>query len=144
MQVVRPPDRPVCTDRPTLLMVGPPSARPWFAEALKLLSWDPTCPSNLTVFVPQTDAGDVVDASWGHEFLESATVVLFWHPDVPADYQVEWGYRLAKGALVYGHPRDVAGLEHMDWLARRNGIQVHSTLTTTVNAALQMLHEGRT
>ena len=78
------------------------------------------------VYVPEYSTWkpkeDYVDqAMWEREALTEATVIMFWVPrslpDMPAfTTNVEFGYWLHSGKVVYGRPNDSSKIKYLDWL----------------------------
>ena len=95
----------------------------WRNEAIKILE-------NLgfdgIVYVPEYSSWkpktDYVDqAMWERVGLSNATIIAFWIPrhlpDMPAfTTNVEFGYRLHTGEVVYGRPNDAEKIKYLDWL----------------------------
>ena len=60
-------------------------------------------------------------AEWEREALTEATVILFWIPrdlkDMPAfTTNVEFGYWLHSGKVIYGRPDNSVKNKYLDWL----------------------------
>ena len=60
-------------------------------------------------------------AEWEREALTEATVILFWIPrdlkDMPAfTTNVEFGYWLHTGKIIYGRPDNSVKNKYLDWL----------------------------
>ena len=58
---------------------------------------------------------------WEREALINATVILFWVPRKLPDMSafttnVEFGYWLHSGKVVYGRPNDASKIKYLDWL----------------------------
>ena len=78
------------------------------------------------VYVPEYSTwkpkADYVDqAMWEREALISSTVILFWIPrslpDMPAfTTNVEFGYWLHTGKVLYGRPDSASKIKYLDWL----------------------------
>lgn len=78
------------------------------------------------VYVPEYSTWkpkeDYVDqANWEREALTSATVILFWVPRKLPEMaafttNVEFGYWLHSGKVVYGRPDDASKIKYLDWL----------------------------
>lgn len=95
----------------------------WRNEAVKILE-------NLgfdgIVYVPEYSSWkpktDYVDqAMWERVGLSNATIIAFWIPrylpDMPAfTTNVEFGYWLHTGKVVYGRPNDAEKIKYLDWL----------------------------
>ena len=62
---------------------------------------------------------------WEREALTEATVILFWIPrslpDMPAfTTNVEFGYWLHSGKVIYGRPDDATKIKYLDWLYKED------------------------
>ena len=78
------------------------------------------------VYVPEYSTWkpkeDYVDqAMWERIALTEATVILFWIPrelpDMPAfTTNVEFGYWLHSGKVIYGRPNNAKKVKYLDWL----------------------------
>lgn len=60
-------------------------------------------------------------AMWEREALTEATVIIFWIPrtlpDMPGfTTNVEFGYWLHSGKVIYGRPDDAKKIKYLDWL----------------------------
>lgn len=60
-------------------------------------------------------------ASWEREALINATVITFWIPrsipDMPAfTTNVEFGYWIHSGKILYGRPNESLKIKYLDWL----------------------------
>lgn len=60
-------------------------------------------------------------AMWERKALKSATIILFWIPrhlpDMPGfTTNVEFGYFLHTGKVLYGRPDDADKVQYLDWL----------------------------
>ena len=70
-------------------------------------------------WVPKSNYMD--QAEWEREALTAATVIMFWVPrdlkDMPAfTTNVEFGYWLHTGKVIYGRPDDSVKNKYLDWL----------------------------
>ena len=68
---------------------------------------------------PKTDYID--QASWEREALLNASIIAFWIPrelpDMPAfTTDVEFGYWLHSGKVLYGRPDNASKIKYLDWL----------------------------
>lgn len=80
------------------------------------------------VYVPEYSTWkpkeDYVDqAMWERKALINATVILFWIPRKLPDMaafttNVEFGYWLHSGKVIYGRPNDASKIKYLDWLYR--------------------------
>ena len=72
-----------------------------------------------STWVPKTNYVD--QANWEREALTEATVILFWIPrslpDMPGfSTNVEFGYWLHSGKVLYGRPDSASKIKYLDWL----------------------------
>lgn len=82
------------------------------------------------VYIPEYSSWkvktDYVDqAEWEREALTEATVILFWIPrdlkDMPAfTTNVEFGYWLHTGKVIYGRPDNAVKIKYLDWLYKED------------------------
>lgn len=78
------------------------------------------------VYVPEYSTwkpkADYVDqAAWEREALTNASVIVFWIPrelpNMPAfTTNVEFGYWLHSGKVLYGRPDSASKIKYLDWL----------------------------
>ena len=78
------------------------------------------------VYVPEYSTwkpkADYVDqAQWERDALANASVIAFWIPrtlpDMPAfTTNVEFGYWIHTGKVLYGRPNDAKKIKYLDWL----------------------------
>lgn len=78
------------------------------------------------VYVPEYSTWrsktDYVDqAQWERDALASASVIVFWIPrtlpDMPAfTTNVEFGYWIHSGKILYGRPDEAKKIKYLDWL----------------------------
>lgn len=78
------------------------------------------------VYVPEYSSWkpkeDYVDqAMWERNALTEATIILFWIPrklpELPAfTTNVEFGYWLPSGKVIYGRPNNATKIKYLDWL----------------------------
>ena len=97
----------------------------WRNEAIKILE---KLGCDGIVYVPEYSTWkpktDYVDqAMWERNGLSNATIIVFWIPrylpDMPAfTTNVEFGYWLHTGKVVYGRPNDAEKIKYLDWLYR--------------------------
>lgn len=62
---------------------------------------------------------------WEREALTEATIIMFWIPrslpDMPAfTTNVEFGYWLHSGKVIYGRPDDASKIKYLDWLYKED------------------------
>lgn len=99
----------------------------WRKEAVKFLE---DAGFNGIVYVPEYSTWkpkeDYVDqAMWERKALESSTVIVFWIPrelpDIPAfTTNVEFGYWLHSGNVLYGRPDGTKKTKYLDWLYKED------------------------
>ena len=95
----------------------------WRKEACKILE---SLGFNGVVYVPEYSSWKPKDsyvdqAMWEREALFESTVIVFWIPrylpDMPAfTTNVEFGYWLHTGKVLYGRPGDAEKIKYLDWL----------------------------
>ena len=78
------------------------------------------------VYVPEYSTGtpkdDYIDqVMWEREAMSESTIILFWIPrdlqDMPAfTTNVEFGYWLYTGKVIYGRPDSAKKVKYLDWL----------------------------
>ena len=78
------------------------------------------------VYVPEYSTGtpkdDYIDqVMWERESMSESTIILFWIPrdlqDMPAfTTNVEFGYWLYTGKVIYGRPDSAKKVKYLDWL----------------------------
>lgn len=118
--------------RKSIFLAGPTprstevkSWRPQALEILEQLEFDGD------VFVPEFGSGKHGDLEYAHiidwelEHLGKATVVCFWIPrnldTMPAfTTNVEFGYHLQNGNVVYGRPNDAPKNRYLDYLYQKH------------------------
>lgn len=128
---------------PTPRSPSVPSWRPDAVMTLELLGFDGT------VFVPEDGDGcstkfnydDQIE--WELQALHSATVIVFWIPrkmdTMPAlTTNVEFGLFAARRNIVLGYPKDAFRMKYLRGIATMYGLNVYSTLTQTLSAAVEL------
>lgn len=78
------------------------------------------------VYVPEYSTGALFkdhneQAMWEREALTAASKIVFWIPrslpDMPAfTTNVEFGYWLHTGKIIYGRPNSAVKVRYLDWL----------------------------
>lgn len=120
-------DQEVLKGKKSIFLAGPTprgeEAVSWRTEACRLLE-------NLgfdgMVYVPEYSTWkpkeDYVDqAMWERIALTEATVIMFWIPRKLPDMSafttnVEFGYWLHSGKVIYGRPDNAIKIKYLDWL----------------------------
>ena len=86
-------------------------------------------------------------AEWEREALTEATVILFWIPrdlkDMPAfTTNVEFGYWLHTGKIIYGRPDDSVKNKYLDWLYKLDyNKEPFNDLDKLLKEAIKMVDE---
>ena len=81
-------------------------------------------------------------AEWERSTLKEATVIVFWIPreleKMPAfTTNVEFGYWLSSGKVVYGRPNGAPKTKYLDWLYQKDYHKApYSTLEETLKEAI--------
>lgn len=120
-------DQEVIKRKRSIFLAGPTprenDVESWRSEACKFLE---KCEFDGVVYVPEYSTwkpkADYVDqASWEREALTNATVIVFWIPrelpGMPAfTTNVEFGYWIHSGKILYGRPDSASKIKYLDWL----------------------------
>lgn len=120
-------DQEVIKEGKSIFLAGPtPRGKnvvSWRTEACKILD---KMGFDGVVYVPEYSTWkpkeDYVDqAMWERKALTNATVIAFWIPrelpNMPAfTTNVEFGYWLHSGKVVYGRPDSASKVKYLDWL----------------------------
>lgn len=124
-------DQKVIKNKKSIFIAGPTprdeNVKSWrtiACEKLSELGFDGV------VYVPEYSSWkpkeDYVDqAMWEREALTEATVIMFWIPrslpDMPAfTTNVEFGYWLHSGKVIYGRPDNTKKIKYLDWLYKED------------------------
>ena len=124
-------DQEVIKNKKSIFIAGPTprdgSVKSWrttACEKLNELGFDGVVyVPEYSTWKPKTDYVD--QAMWEREALTSATVIMFWIPrclyDMPAfTTNVEFGYWLHSGKVIYGRPDDASKIKYLDWLYKED------------------------
>lgn len=120
-------DQEVIKGEKSIFLAGPTprgeNALSWRKEAcdiLEKLGFDGI------VYVPEYSSWKpkesyIDQAMWERNALTEATIIVFWVPrylpDMPAfTTNVEFGYWLKSGKVLYGRPDDADKIKYLDWL----------------------------
>jgi len=143
-------DQEVLKGGKSIFLAGPtsrdqsiPSWRKDACKILELLGFDGI------VYVPEYSTWKPKDgydnqAMWERNALTKATVILFWIPrklpDMPAfTTNVEFGYWLHTGKVIYGRPDDAEKIKYLDWLYKLDyGLEPINDLETLIKQALTL------
>lgn len=143
-------DQEIIEGKKSIFLAGPTprgeNVISWRTEACQLLE-------NLgfdgVVYVPEYSTWkpktDYVDqAMWEREALTKATVILFWVPRKLPDMaafttNVEFGYWLHSGKVIYGRPDDASKIKYLDWLYQTDYHQEpYTDLESLLKASTQL------
>lgn len=81
---------------------------------------------------------------WERIALAEATVIMFWiprcFPNIPAfTTNVEFGYWLHSGKVVYGRPNNASKIKYLDWLYELDyGKKPLSSLEDTLDESIKI------
>lgn len=146
-------DEKVVKGMKSIFLAGPTpreeNAVSWRLEAcdiLKKMNFDGV------VYIPEYSTwkpkADYVDqAMWEREALTESSVILFWIPrqlpDMPAfTTNVEFGYWLHSGKVVYGRPNDASKIKYLDWLYKLDyGKEPYSDLESLIRESLNLTNK---
>lgn len=120
-------DQEVIKGKKSIFLAGPTprgeNVVSWRTEACQILEH---MGFDGVVYVPEYSTWkpkeDYVDqAMWERIALTDATVILFWIPRKLPDMaafttNVEFGYWLHSGKVIYGRPNDASKIKYLDWL----------------------------
>jgi len=143
-------DEEVKNGEKSIFLAGPTprnkNAISWRKEACKILKEKGF---DGIVYVPEYSTWkpkeDYVDqAMWERIALINATVILFWIPRKLPDMaafttNVEFGYWLHSGKVIYGRPNDASKIKYLDWLYRLDyDKNPYETLQSLLEASVEL------
>lgn len=143
-------DQDVIKGKKSIFLAGPTprgeNAASWRTEACQILE---QMGFDGVVYVPEYSTWkpkeDYVDqAMWERIALTDATVILFWVPRKLPDMaafttNVEFGYWLHSGKVVYGRPNDASKIKYLDWLYRLDyDKNPYETLQSLLEASVEL------
>lgn len=150
-------DQKVIKEKKSIFLAGPTprgeNVISWRTEACQILE---EIGFDGVIYVPEYSTWkpkeDYVDqAMWEREALTNATVIIFWIPrvlpDMPAfTTNVEFGYWLHSGKVVYGRSDDASKIKYLDWLYKLDYDKepfndLKSLLISSLNMANQLYDE---
>lgn len=146
-------DQEVIKGKKSIFLAGPTprgeNVISWRTEACKILK---NKGFDGVVFAPEYSTWkpkeDYVDqAMWERIALTEATVILFWIPrylpDMPAfTTNVEFGYWLHSGKVIYGHPDNAIKVKYLDWLYKVDyNKEPYSTLEELLKESINLANE---
>lgn len=120
-------DKPLVKGEKSIFLAGPTprkeSVNSWRKEALEILE---KLKFEGIVYVPEYEHVGICEAyidqfEWGKEGFACATIIAFWIPrklpDMPAfTTNVEFGYWIKSGKILYGRPEGAESTDYLDWL----------------------------
>ncbi len=146
-------DQEVIKNSKSIFLAGPTprgenveSWRTAACEKLEQLGFDGV------VYVPEYSTwkpkADYVDqAEWEREALSNASVIAFWIPrslpDMPAfTTNVEFGYWLHTGKVLYGRPDEAKKIKYLDWLYKKDtNKEPYSNIEDLLNGSVELANE---
>ena len=104
------------------------------------------------VYVPEYSTGkpkaDYIDqANWEREALSNASVIIFWIPrslpDMPGfTTNVEFGYWLHTGKVLYGRPNEARKIKYLDWLYKTDtDKEPYSSLEELLDGSIELANQ---
>lgn len=122
----------------------------WRKEACKILE---ELNFEGVVYVPEYSTWKVKEsyidqAMWEREALTEADVIVFWVPrslpDMPAfTTNVEFGYWLHSGKVLYGRPDIAEKIKYLDWLYKVDyGLEPESELNKLLSLAVKKVNNN--
>ena len=120
-------DQKIITGEKSIFLAGPTprdkNTISWRNEAIKILE---KLGFDGIVYVPEYSTwkpkADYVDqAMWERDGLSNATIIVFWIPRHLPNMSafttnVEFGYWLHSGKIIYGRPNEAEKIKYLDWL----------------------------
>ncbi len=91
------------------------------------------------------DEDFIKQAEWEREALTAATMIVFWIPrdlDLLPGFttNVEFGYWLHSGKVIYGRPQEAVKVRYLDWLYFKEcNARPFTSLEVLLKATLQKL-----
>lgn len=144
-------DQKVVKNEKSVFLAGPTPRNPntisWRKDAVKKLD---ELRFDGVVYVPEFSSGKPLkdydeQVVWERTALSNATVILFWIPrklpDMPAfTTNVEFGYWLHTGKVIYGRPDDAVKIRYLDWLYKNDyGLEPINNLDTLIEKSIELL-----
>lgn len=146
-------DKEVIKGKKSIFLAGPTprseNVKSWRIEAcqtLEALGYDGVVyVPEYSTWTPKRNYDD--QAEWEREALTAASVILFWIPrdltTMPAfTTNVEFGYWIHTGKVIYGRPDESSKNSYLDWLYKkdtnRNPI---NSLTVLLDEAMRLSSE---
>ena len=146
-------DQEVLKGYKSIFLAGPTprgeNAESWRTSACKYL--EDHCFDGV-VYVPEYSTWkpktDYVDQTeWEREALANASVIVFWIPrtlpDMPAfTTNVEFGYWIHTGKILYGRPNDAKKNKYLDWLYKTDtNNEPYSSLEELLDGSIELANQ---
>lgn len=146
-------DQEVIKNKKSIFLAGPTprgnKVESWRNQACKILE---ELNYDGVVYVPEYSTwkpkADYVDqAMWERIALINSTIILFWIPrqlpDMPAfTTNVEFGYWLHTGKVLYGRPDDASKIKYLDWLYNIDtGLNPYNNLNDLLEESVKKSNE---
>lgn len=148
-------DQKVICGKKSIFLAGPTprdkETLSWRKEASKKLE---LLGFNGVVYVPEYSTwkpkeGYEDQAMWERKALSEATIILFWIPrslpDMPAfTTNVEFGYWLHTGKIIYGRPDNAEKIKYLDWLYKLDyGLEPINDLERLLEESVQRINKKK-
>lgn len=144
-------NEPVIKKEKSIFLAGPtPNGKKiaaWRKEVIKILK---KLDYDGVVYIPEYRVSKVdynEQSLWEREALTNATVILFWvprtFPQMPAfTTNVEFGYWLHTGKIIYGRPKEAKKTKYLDWLYKLDyNKKPYSNLENLIKDAVEMTND---
>jgi hypothetical protein len=146
-------DQKVIKGKKSIFLAGPTprdnNIDTWRTSACKYLEDNEF---NGVVYVPEYSTGkpkaDYIDqANWEREALSNASVIIFWIPrslpDMPGfTTNVEFGYWLHTGKVLYGRPNEARKIKYLDWLYKTDtNNEPYSSLEELLDGSIKLANQ---
>ena len=146
-------DQEVLKNQKSIFLAGPTprgeNVESWRTSACKYLEKNGF---DGVVYVPEYSTwkpkADYVDqAQWERDALSNASVIAFWIPrtlpDMPAfTTNVEFGYWIHTGKVLYGRPDDAKKIKYLDWLYKTDtNNEPFSSLEELLNGSIELANQ---
>ena len=146
-------DQDVLTNQKSIFLAGPTprgeNVSSWRIDACKMLE---KLGFDGVAYVPEYSTGkikgDYIDQTeWERDALSNASVIAFWIarelPDMPAfTTNVEFGYWIHTGKVLYGRPDDAKKIKYLDWLYKKDtNNEPYSSLKELIKSSIELANE---
>ena len=146
-------DQKVVKNKKSIFLAGPTprsiNVKTWRKEAcakLEKLGFDGT------VYVPEYSSYRPLESydnqvEWEREALSNASIIVFWIPrslpDMPAfTTNVEFGYWIHTGKILYGRPDNSEKNKYLDWLYKKDtNNDPYSSLEELLKKAIELANQ---